>query len=154
MNEEREIRWRSWMVAAQAGDAPTYEKFLRELAPYLRGFVQRRLLDSDASEDVVQNVLASIHRARHTYRGERPFHPWLHAIARNAIIDYTRIRTRRSVLGRCPDLHNDCHSPPDRARNREHTVPTNMFHTRHKHYRKSRSFDHPFPGKRTFRRTW
>jgi RNA polymerase sigma-70 factor (ECF subfamily) len=97
MKEELEARWRNWMVAAQAGDAPSYEKLLRELIPYLRRFVQRRLLDSNASEDVVQNILTSIHRARHTYRGERPFRPWLHAIARNAIIDYTRIRARRSA---------------------------------------------------------
>ena len=97
MNEEREVRWRTWMVAAQAGEAPSYEKLFLELIPYLRRFVRRRLLDSEASEDVVQNVLVSIHRARHTYRGERLFRPWLHAIARNAIIDYTRIRARRNA---------------------------------------------------------
>jgi RNA polymerase sigma-70 factor (ECF subfamily) len=85
------------MVDAQAGDAPSYEKLLRELTPYLRSFVQRRLFDSDASEDVVQNVLVSIHRARHTYRGERPLRPWLHAIARNAVVDYTRARARRAA---------------------------------------------------------
>jgi RNA polymerase sigma-70 factor (ECF subfamily) len=96
MSDEREARWRSWMVAAQAGDVPSYEKLLRELIPYLGRFVRRRLLDSNAAEDVVQNVLVSIHRARHTYRAERPFSPWLHAIARNGIIDQLRIRTRQA----------------------------------------------------------
>jgi RNA polymerase sigma-70 factor (ECF subfamily) len=85
------------MLAAQAGDTSSYEKLLRELTSYLRRFVGRRLFDSSATEDVVQNVLASIHRARHTYRGERPFSPWLHAIARNAVIDYTRSRARRNA---------------------------------------------------------
>jgi RNA polymerase sigma-70 factor (ECF subfamily) len=96
MNDEREARWSGWMAAAQAGDAPSYEKLLRELVPYLGRFVRRRLLDASAAEDVVQNVLISLHRARQTYRAERRFSPWLHAIARNAVIDYTRVRARRA----------------------------------------------------------
>jgi RNA polymerase sigma-70 factor (ECF subfamily) len=96
MSDEREVRWRGWMVAAQAGDVSSYEKLLRELIPYLGRFVQRRLFDSSAAEDVVQNVLVSLHRARHTYRAERRFSPWLHAIARNAIVDHTRVRARRA----------------------------------------------------------
>jgi RNA polymerase sigma-70 factor (ECF subfamily) len=96
MGDEREARWRIWMVAAQAGETPAYEKLFNELIPYLRGFVQRRLLNAAATEDVVQNVLISIHRARATYRAERSFTPWLHAIARNAIIDQTRQQARRS----------------------------------------------------------
>lgn len=94
-SEEREGRWRAWMVAAQGGDAAAYEKLLRELLPHLRRFVQRRLSDAAAREDVVQNVLVAVHRARHTYRPERPFGPWLHAIARNAVIDHARAGTRR-----------------------------------------------------------
>jgi RNA polymerase sigma factor (sigma-70 family) len=96
MSDEREDRWRGWMLAGQRGDPLLYEKLLTELTPYLRGFVTRRLLDPTASEDVVQNVLISLHRARQTYRHERPFGPWLHAIARNAVIDFARQRTRRS----------------------------------------------------------
>jgi RNA polymerase sigma-70 factor (ECF subfamily) len=96
VSEEREDRWRGWMVAAQAGDAACYEKLLRELIPYLARFVARRLLDVSAAEDVVQNVLISLHRARHTYRTECRFSPWLHAIARNAIIDHMRVRARRA----------------------------------------------------------
>jgi RNA polymerase sigma-70 factor (ECF subfamily) len=96
MGDEREDRWRAWMVSAQTGETPAYEKLLAELIPYLRRFVQRRLLNAAAAEDVVQNVLISIHRARATYRSERRFTPWLHAIARNAIIDQARQQTRRS----------------------------------------------------------
>jgi RNA polymerase sigma-70 factor (ECF subfamily) len=96
MGDEREARWRIWMVAAQAGDTPAFEKLLGELIPYLRSFVQRRLFNAAAAEDVVQNILISIHRARATYRAERRFTPWLHAVARNAIIDQARQQTRRS----------------------------------------------------------
>jgi RNA polymerase sigma-70 factor (ECF subfamily) len=95
MRQERESRWRQWMVAAQDGDSAAYEKLLGELLPHVRGFVRRQIFDVSALEDVVQNVFLSMHRARHTYRPERAFSPWLHAIARNAAIDHVRARGRR-----------------------------------------------------------
>jgi RNA polymerase sigma-70 factor (ECF subfamily) len=95
MLEERERRWRGWMVDAQGGDSASYETLLRELLPYVRGLVHRRLFARENVEDVVQNVFLSLHRARHTYRAERPFGPWLRAIARNAVIDHLRARGRR-----------------------------------------------------------
>ncbi len=91
----REDPWGAWMAAAQDGDGLAYERLLREIVPMLRAFVTSRLRDPVAAEDVVQNVLLSMHRARHTYRPERPFAPWLRAIARNAITDLRREQARR-----------------------------------------------------------
>jgi len=96
MHEEREIRWRAGMVAAQQGDAAAYDALLRELLPYVRGRVRPRVFDPNAVEDIVQNVFVSLHRARHTYRPERPFHPWINAVMRNAVVDYIRDRQRRA----------------------------------------------------------
>ena len=87
--------WGQWMAAAQEGDAVAYERLLRALLPALRGFVASRLGDPSSVEDVVQNVLLSIHRARHTYRPERRFEPWFWTIARNAITDAQRSRALR-----------------------------------------------------------
>ncbi len=95
-SEERGARWQAWMAAAQRGDSAAYEKLLLELLPYLRRFVGRRLRDPETGEDVVQAVFLSMHRARQTYRSERPFGPWLHAIARNAVTDQLRSIRRRS----------------------------------------------------------
>jgi RNA polymerase sigma-70 factor (ECF subfamily) len=94
--DEREDRWRSWMIAAQAGDAAAYEKLLLELLPYVRSQVARRINDRTVREDIVQNALISVHRARHTYRSERAFGPWLRAVVRNASIDWLRAQGRRS----------------------------------------------------------
>ena len=94
---QQETQWRVWMTAAQRGDAIAYELLLHALVPALRGFVRRRLSDPSAAEDVVQAVLLSIHRARHTWRAERPFGPWWRAIARNAVIDAARRRGRRAA---------------------------------------------------------
>ncbi len=92
---EREDAWRAWMIAAQTGDGAAYEKLLVELLARARRQVGARVSDVAAREDIVQNALLSIHRARHTYRGERPFTPWFNAIVRNSIADWARARGRR-----------------------------------------------------------
>jgi RNA polymerase sigma-70 factor (ECF subfamily) len=92
-----EARWGELMASAQCGDGEAYESLLNEVIPILRGFVRTRLRDAAAEEDVVQNVLMSIHRARHTYQRGRPFGAWMRAIARNAVVDAQRARGRRAL---------------------------------------------------------
>lgn len=92
---EREDAWRTWMVAAQAGDSAAYEMLLLELLARARRQVAARVSDAAAREDIVQNALVSIHRARHTYRPDRPFTPWFNTIVRNASIDWARMRSRQ-----------------------------------------------------------
>jgi RNA polymerase sigma-70 factor (ECF subfamily) len=82
------------MADAQRGDAEAYRRVLEELLPFVRGVVRARLADAAAAEDVTQEVLLSIHTARHTYRPERPLAPWVRAIARNAVVDHLRRRGR------------------------------------------------------------
>jgi RNA polymerase sigma-70 factor (ECF subfamily) len=98
------------MAAAQDGDGVAYEKLLADLLPEVRRLVRNRLFDPSAVEDVVQNALLSIHRARHTFRPERRFGPWLRAIVRNAAIDsyrQSRRRREREVGGDLVDLLPD-----------------------------------------------
>ena len=102
------------MGRAQDGDAGAYEKLLTEVLPTLRRFVGARLREPALAEDVVQNVLFSVHRARHTYRRERPFGAWLLAIARNAVVDAQRARGRRALREvAVPDP--EVHAPPSEA---------------------------------------
>jgi len=83
------------MAGAQDGDGDAYRLLLEDLLPVLRRMVRARVYDRESAEDVVQNILLSIHRARHTYRPERPFGPWMRAIARNAMVDAFRETGRR-----------------------------------------------------------
>ncbi len=82
------------MAAAQRGDRAAYELLLTSLLPPLRAFVRRRGVEAGEVEDVVQEILLSIHRGRHTWRADRPFDPWLWAIARNASTDALRRQAR------------------------------------------------------------
>jgi RNA polymerase sigma-70 factor (ECF subfamily) len=40
---------------------------------------------------VLQEVLISIHKARHTYDGNRSYKPWIYAIAKYRLQDYLRM---------------------------------------------------------------
>jgi RNA polymerase sigma-70 factor (ECF subfamily) len=77
------------LCAGLGGDQAAYAKFLSTITPMLRRIVGRRLAQSDV-EDVVQEILISIHKARHTYDGERPIMPWLVSIASFRITDHLR----------------------------------------------------------------
>lgn len=91
-------RLRHRMVAAQAGDRAAYSALLTEIAPIVRRIVRRRFgfLSSEDVEDAVQEVLLSVHTARATYDGGRPFMPWLMALAHNRAVDAVRRIARRS----------------------------------------------------------
>jgi RNA polymerase sigma-70 factor, ECF subfamily len=91
---ETERRWGGLMAAAQDGDRAAYERLLREVLPYLRSLVAYQHRAPDRAEEVVQEVLLTVHRVRHTYDPARPFRPWLAAIARRRSIDGLRRRTR------------------------------------------------------------
>lgn len=67
----------------------SYHRFLQAITPILRRVTATKIAGADV-EDVLQEILLSIHKARHTYDGERPVMPWLLAIAHFRITDYLR----------------------------------------------------------------
>jgi RNA polymerase sigma-70 factor (ECF subfamily) len=88
-------RWGQLMARAQDGESEAYHTLLSELVPVLRSWVRLKVRDTASAEDVVQEILLSLHRSRHTYRPERSFGPWLRSVARNASIDFFRAQGRR-----------------------------------------------------------
>lgn len=98
-DQERELG--HLMVRAQDGERQAYEDLLTRVSGLVRGFVRRRVGDVSWADDVVQECLVALHRARHTYDPTRPFAPWLFAIAQNRLIDALRV-TRRQLLREVP----------------------------------------------------
>jgi RNA polymerase sigma-70 factor (ECF subfamily) len=91
---QQDRAWSGWMAAAQEGDNAAYARLLREILPFLRVLARRRCRDADRCEDIVQDVLLTLHRVRHTYDPARPFTPWLAAICDRRSIDALRKRVR------------------------------------------------------------
>jgi RNA polymerase sigma-70 factor (ECF subfamily) len=96
---EQERRLAGLMASVQGGNASAYGALLRELAPLLRQAVRRRFgfLQPSDVEDLVQDILLSLHTARATYDPVRPFLPWLMAIARFRMADGARRHVRRAA---------------------------------------------------------
>jgi RNA polymerase sigma-70 factor (ECF subfamily) len=90
------------MARAQEGDQRAYDDLLRLIAGEARGFVGRRVGWADWTEDVVQEVLLTVHRARRTYDPARPFGPWFYAIVNSRMVDALRAR-RRVTTREVPD---------------------------------------------------
>jgi RNA polymerase sigma factor (sigma-70 family) len=87
------------MQSAQNGDASSYAQLLKEITPLLRYVIrrQRSFLSAEDIEDLVQDILLSLHAVRATYDPERPFLPWLMAITRNRMVDSARRYGRRAA---------------------------------------------------------
>lgn len=78
------------MRRANAGDTAAYRVVLEASTRLLRPYLQKRLAQKSDAEDVLQEILVSVHKARHTYDGNRPFAPWLFAIAHFRLQDHLR----------------------------------------------------------------
>lgn len=92
--------WGQLLVAANAGDARAYARFLQAITPTLRGIVRAKggSLGAAASEDVVQEVLLAVHLKRHTWTPDAPVRPWLYAITRYKVVDAFRAGGRKIDL--------------------------------------------------------
>ncbi len=86
--------WPALMVKAQAGDRDAYTQLLRAVVPAIRAIVRKQVSDPVLVEDVIQDVLLTVHRVRHTYDPACPFLPWLMAISQARAIDALRHRGR------------------------------------------------------------
>jgi RNA polymerase sigma-70 factor (ECF subfamily) len=96
---EKDGHWAALMRSAQDGDRAAYVRLLRDIVPLLRQTVRRRrgFLQPPDIEDLVQDVLLSLHAVRATYDPRRPFLPWLMAIARNRMADGARQYARKAA---------------------------------------------------------
>lgn len=86
--------WPGLMARAQAGDQRAYTQLLKSLVPVIRSLASKQIADEALAEDVVQDVLLTLHRVRHTYDPDYPFLPWLMAIVSARAVDALRRRGR------------------------------------------------------------
>ena len=85
-----------------AGDDAAFEAVYDGLAPRLYGFLLRQTRDRARAEDVVQQTMLQIHRARGRFTPGAQVVPWAFAIARRLLIDQHR-RGGREVLSPTDD---------------------------------------------------
>ena len=94
---ELDRRLSAAMTAAQGGDRQAYETVLRDCVPVVQRIARRQGASADFLDDVVQDVLVTVHGARATYDPSRSFVAWLTAITQRRTIDILRKRGRQGV---------------------------------------------------------
>ena len=101
------------MARAQAGDTAAYRRLLIGITPYIRAIASRSHRQTSDTEDVVQDILLTLHAVRHTYDPDRPFKPWLAGIAQHRIVDRLRVRGRISAHEVALDQEHETFAAPD-----------------------------------------
>jgi RNA polymerase sigma-70 factor, ECF subfamily len=95
-------------------DGAAFEELYCRFGRPVLGLAIRRLRDRGRAEDATQETFAAVWRAAATYRPERgPGAPWLYAVARNAIVNQTRIRSEPAV--EVPDSASEEPGPAEHA---------------------------------------
>lgn len=97
-NDADPAGWPALMRRAQDGDRTAYRRLLVVVTPLVRAIASRFLFDRHDVEDAVQDILMTVHAARHTYDPDRPFKPWLAGVARHRLMD--RLRGKRRITER------------------------------------------------------
>ncbi len=96
------------MVRYQAGDGRAFDEIYRALSPILRRYLISLTRNAVVADDLLQETFLQLHRARHTYRPDRPVRPWAFAIARHAFLMDRRTKARKGFdlfpEGEAPDL--------------------------------------------------
>src|SRR5271155_1803138 len=117
------------MRLMQDGDRDACRVLLDDVGPAVTRFLRKRIADPNELEDIYQDVFMALYESRHTYEPDRPFEPWLFAIARNVAADHARRQFSRAkweeLTAEPPELpHSDpLASPPDLERVLEQLPP-------------------------------
>ena len=74
------------------GDEAAFGELYDAIAPRLLGFLRKATRDAFAAEDLMQQTLLHMHRARGSFIPGAPVLPWAFAIARRLMTDHARRR--------------------------------------------------------------
>jgi RNA polymerase sigma-70 factor (ECF subfamily) len=96
----------------------------RDLRGPLLNFITRRVSDRDSAEDILQDVMLRIHRHADELTDGWAVGAWIHAIARNAIIDHYRRAVVRREQPTGSELELERPTPPDPNQARQKREPS------------------------------
>lgn len=96
-SQAQDATWGALMVAAQAGDRRAYTTLLRVIVPFIKSVARRQGVGLSEIDDVVQDVLVTIHKSRQSYDPERSFTAWLRALTQRRAVDLLRRHGRSTA---------------------------------------------------------
>jgi RNA polymerase sigma factor (sigma-70 family) len=112
--QARRRRDQAWIEKARRGDPEAMTSLIDAYLPIVLGFLHSRRLDHATAEDLAQETFERVLRTLPTFHLEKPFLPWVLAIAHHRLIDLKRRADceRRHLLAAppSPDLDGTAHS--------------------------------------------
>jgi RNA polymerase sigma-70 factor, ECF subfamily len=81
------------------GDDAAFAALYDALAPRLRRYLARQVRDDARADDLLQQTLLQVHRARGRFLPGADVFPWTFAIARRLLIDHVRRGKHEVLLG-------------------------------------------------------
>lgn len=97
-----EALFRPLFEGAVAGDRKAYSELLTQISHLAKKYVRRKMGEHADSDDLIQEILISVHKALHTYDPSRPCMPWLGAIMHYRLTDWLRSRYHASEKQKIP----------------------------------------------------
>ncbi|MBW7858985.1 MAG: sigma-70 family RNA polymerase sigma factor [Leptonema sp. (in: Bacteria)] len=94
MHNSREGQLRELMKQSLEGNQRAYRLLLEEATKMLSDYFRSRVFKQENQDDLVQETLISIHKAKSTYNTDLPFTNWMYSIAYRRYIDYVRKQSR------------------------------------------------------------
>ena len=92
----------AFLKAGLAGDQQAYRQFFHEIVPILKATVRSiaYMQNAEELEDIVQEVLTTLHNKRQSWKTDKPVLPWIYAITRHKTIDACGVINARKARRR------------------------------------------------------
>jgi RNA polymerase sigma-70 factor, ECF subfamily len=101
------------MVRLLEGSVDAFEELFSRHGPRIRVFVQRFVGDRDWADDLTQDVFLKLYRNPRAFDPRGRFLTWIYAVARNACIDFLRLKRLPTVPVGTPGRdEDDRHAEP------------------------------------------
>ncbi len=112
--EDLETRLRLLYLESMKGNKASYELFLELCSVLIKRYLLKlggKFAEPQSIEDLLQEVLISLHEKKHTYQIEKPLLPWIYAITRHRYIDFYRSKKRKPGMVALEDVEGMLESP-------------------------------------------
>ena len=101
-----EEKLKELFILSMNGSSVAYESFLTLASAIIKKyltFMGGKYEAQETIEDLLQEILISIHQKKHTFQLDRPVLPWIYAITRYRFIDFYRLKKRAPKTVELPD---------------------------------------------------
>jgi len=85
------------MEKYQQGDYMAFEALYLRHESTVFTYLNKRMVDSSAKEEVFQNIFLKLHKCKHLYNSKHLFIKWLYTISRSELLDFFKKKNMKTI---------------------------------------------------------